>query len=562
MSDLENELLGLAEDDPTRRPSKKRHNSGGVGGGKKKSKAFEESESEGEADMDLESESSDEEDAVTKFASSSSAANNRNKAGGRGMGSNPYPLEGKYKDEADREALEKLPEIEREEILATRLEEMQKFKDSQALDAMFKTIGGDDDDDDDDDDEEPSRKRRKHTSVTKEASRAMSDLKNKRKAKDERAQRRAARQSQKRHRSASPGSDHSTEDGEISHSQSQSQSQSYSQRYSPPHSPGYDSKKKNLSPSKDSKEDLDGVPANRQEINSARLSRYELVDMMYKDGFEEVVIGAYVRLMAGEPDEQGRPKYRIHRIKEVDTSEKFGAYNIEYKGRNVRDARGLLCSYGKMTRLFRIADVSNGDFEEKEFSRFSMTNKVDGVKLPKRSELKEKHVEIKALRDRPMTDAEVNRQINTRKAYDPSANRSALLKISQLLSTRDLATRRNDVHTVEMINSEIIKLGGDPATGQLVNNGEQLAEGDDYELRIQKINENNKRKTKEMMLKAHQAALARKKAEEAMIKAKAATPEISMPIPKPDVPPASGLRKGETPQEYVARTIDLDLGDF
>ena len=31
---------------------------------------------------------------------------------------------------------------------------------------------------------------------------------------------------------------------------------------------------------------------------------------------------------------------------------------------------------------------------------------------------------------------------------------------------------------------------------------------------------------------------------------------------KAAVPPASGLKKGETPQQYVARTIDLDLGDF
>jgi hypothetical protein len=31
---------------------------------------------------------------------------------------------------------------------------------------------------------------------------------------------------------------------------------------------------------------------------------------------------------------------------------------------------------------------------------------------------------------------------------------------------------------------------------------------------------------------------------------------------KPVVPPVSGLRKGETPQQYVARTVALDLGDF
>ena len=41
-----------------------------------------------------------------------------------------------------------------------------------------------------------------------------------------------------------------------------------------------------------------------------------------------------------------------------------GSYKIEYKGRDVREDRALLCQYGKVQRLFRIADVSNGDFEE------------------------------------------------------------------------------------------------------------------------------------------------------------------------------------------------------
>ncbi|KAK8843402.1 hypothetical protein IAR55_007059 [Kwoniella newhampshirensis] len=535
MSDLENELLGLAEDDPTRR-SKKRHNSNDKSK-KKGSKAFiDDSDDDGEADMDLDTEDEDE-DALDLASSSRARA--------KGPVRNPYPLEGKYVDEDDREALEALPEIERENILAGRLEEMQKFKDSQALDAMFQTLQGDEDDDDG-----PSRKRRKHTSVTKEASRAMNDLKNKRKAKDERAQRRAARREQRRPRSASPVSDNSTEDGEISHSYRRSPD-----RYSP--------ERKAVSPKKDASKatDLDSVPANREELNSARLSRYELVDIMYRDGFEDVVVGSYVRLMAAEPDEMGRPKYRIHKITDIDTSEKFGSYSIEYKGRSVRDGRGLLCQYGKAARLFRIADVSNGDFEEKEFTRFTMTNQADGVRQPKRSELKKKHEEIKALRDRPITDVEIDRQIASRQSRESNFNRAAHLRIQQLINTRDLAQRRNDQNTVDRLNSEIVKLGGDPVTGQLVGEGE--AE-DDYDLRIQRINENNKRKTKESMIKAHSAALARKKAEEAIVKARNADSNTGSPapIPKPIVPPASGLKKGETPQQYVARTVDLDLGDF
>lgn len=38
-------------------------------------------------------------------------------------------------------------------------------------------------------------------------------------------------------------------------------------------------------------EDLDAVAPNRQELNAARLSRYELVDMMYKDSFDTVIQG-------------------------------------------------------------------------------------------------------------------------------------------------------------------------------------------------------------------------------------------------------------------------------
>jgi len=57
--------------------------------------------------------------------------------------------------------LDALPEIERENILAGRLEEMQKFKDSMQLDMMYKMAGAGGDDDDDDDDDGPSRKRRK-----------------------------------------------------------------------------------------------------------------------------------------------------------------------------------------------------------------------------------------------------------------------------------------------------------------------------------------------------------------------------------------------------------------
>lgn len=86
------------------------------------------------------------------------------------------------------------------------------------------------------------------------------------------------------------------------------------------------------------------------------------------------------------------------------------------------------------------------------------------------------------------------------------------------MTTRNLAIRRNDLDAAEEIGRQIEALGGDPATGQVVDvpGGAQ----EDADARIQRINENNRKKTKEAMANAHMAEVRRKRAEEAIVKAK------------------------------------------
>lgn len=170
-----------------------------------------------------------------------------------------------------------------------------------------------------------------------------------------------------------------------------------------------------------------------------------------------------------------------------------------------------------------------------------MTNQSDGIKPPKRSELKNKHDAIKRLRDRPMTNVgastllfadteslillqdEINRQVLERKKNNPLAQRQkTILEITSLISSRDLAIRRNDHDAADDTNRQIIELGGDPSTGQLVttNPNEAAQNAPEYDDRIQRINENNKRKTKEAMAAAHVAAMQRKKVEEAIVRSR------------------------------------------
>lgn len=77
MSDIEDELLGLAENDPHH--SKKR--------GKQKSQAFMEDSDDNEEDMDMDLDSDDDE----------------SRRGSARATGDPYPLEGKYRNEADRD---------------------------------------------------------------------------------------------------------------------------------------------------------------------------------------------------------------------------------------------------------------------------------------------------------------------------------------------------------------------------------------------------------------------------------------------------------------------------
>ncbi|CCO27161.1 RNA polymerase-associated protein RTF1 [Rhizoctonia solani AG-1 IB] len=165
---------------------------------------------------------------------------------------NPYPLEGKYADELDRQRLLEMPETEREDILSQRMEEMQRFQDKVNLD-------------------------RKHTSIgaTKEKSKGLEQLKEKRRAKQDNMSRRTRTSpddSPVKRRSSSPESDSSDEEGQFR--------------------PG-DESFDNSTP-RQKKEEKEEPPA---------------ID----DFNAELVQGAYVRYLTGA-DEHGAPIYRACEI--------------------------------------------------------------------------------------------------------------------------------------------------------------------------------------------------------------------------------------------------------
>jgi RNA polymerase-associated protein RTF1 len=61
---------------------------------------------------------------------------------------------------------------------------------------------------------------------------------------------------------------------------------------------------------------------------------------------------------------------------------------------------------------------------------------------------------------------------------------------------------------------------------------------------------------------AAEAAEKEKAAKEKAERGEAGSDDIMPGEPVSVVLPTGGIKKGETPQQYIARTVDLDLGDF
>ena len=121
--------------------------------------------------------------------------------------------------------------------------------------------------------------------------------------------------------------------------------------------------------------------------------------------------------------------------------------------------------------------------------------------------------------------SEISRQVEARKQSNPQAQRNkAIYQIGRLVASRSLALRSADYKLAQSLEEEIIRLGGDPATGELVEPSPKDGAGgtkevkEDYDERIRRINEKNRQRTKEAMAAAHQASIQRKKAEEAIIR--------------------------------------------
>ncbi|KAI0701840.1 hypothetical protein BC835DRAFT_1322511 [Cytidiella melzeri] len=351
---------------------------------------------------------------------------------------NPYPFEGKYVDEGDRERLLSLPEVEREGILAQRQEELQRIQDTRNLDKMYRdrTGGGDDSV------SKAAKRQHAQRGATKEKSRKLDELKAKRKAKGEK--KRTRTDSPRRDRSSSPMdmemSDEDEEDGQIS--------------------------KFDQDDEKDRRHDRsktnDG-PIVVDDLVKAQITREMIARLWGRPSFEKILKGAWVRYSCGYDTEHNTPIYRACEIVEV-----LPKIVKEYKVNDRVADQEFLLRYANQEKAWPMDRVSNTAFTEKEFQKLKSALEVADMTLPTRRELEHKANQIDTNMNLPLTEGDVAAMIAIKKRKDDGRSVAAItLEKSQLHQARTLAVRRKDYAEVTELDKKIALLAGRTSQTQL-----------------------------------------------------------------------------------------------
>jgi len=394
---------------------------------------------------------------------------------------NPFPLEGKYVDEADRERLLEMTEIEREEILASRMEQLQRKQDSKNLDVLLKAqkAGADGSD------SIIKAAKRQHAArgATKEKSSKLDELKAKRRAKEQK--KRTRTNSPKGDRDSSPmdmeTSSGEEEDGQISKFE---EDDDMLRKFS-----------------RKSKDDNNDEPITLYELMAIRVSRDMLARHCLAPWFEDYVKGTWVRYLIGN-EKDGEPVYRICEIQGL-------AMNLTkpYKINDTLIDRAIELKHGKSVRAFNMDKVSNSEIPEKEWDRLKYACLTDRVAMPTRRAIEKKKEQMARLVSQRMTDSDITAMLARKNQLSSGVQSAAAITMerSRLNQARTLALRRQDAVEVAEIDVKLAALPEVAAT--------RAAEEDDLAARLLKVNERNRKANMEAVRKAELLEAERKRKE-------------------------------------------------
>ncbi|KAL4819289.1 hypothetical protein BDW67DRAFT_155695 [Aspergillus spinulosporus] len=398
-----------------------------------------------------------------------------------------YPYEKLYHSAEDKQEIMAMPEIQREQILSERAQEVDRHNQDLALRRLLASR-----------EREEARKAKKNKRKASaanldegsrkssrqkttlggrkvgEASEAIEAYKRQREQKGKRDELRRRDTTTKDHKSKSRVSDEDA-DGESEVE--------------------WDDRERSPSPPKDD------PPAELRDIQRARVGRTNFAQVCFYPGFEDAMVGCYVRLNVG-PNPNGVNEYRLAMITEIKEGKKYALEGAN--GRSFMTDQYAVLAHGKTTRAFPFIACSDSPFTEAEFNRWRQVMAVEDCKMPTKSQLAKKVMDINRLINHQFTPEELNEKLRRQGLLDTKTTFFKRVDIEKKLK---IAQELGDDDEVGRLQVELANLGSSakPRTEKKLTEHERLAQ---LNLRNQKLNYENVRRAQIEERKASRKAAA------------------------------------------------------
>ncbi|PNS19080.1 hypothetical protein CAC42_1816 [Sphaceloma murrayae] len=377
-----------------------------------------------------------------------------------------YPIEGKFKSEADRSEILGMTEIEREEILAERAAEAQRRAQDQQLKRLLQARRGDED----------GRKRKADAADLDDGQRKSSRPKTKVPSKIE---------EYKRQRELKGAARARGEEGRRKE-RSPSANGGYSDRDADGESEVEWDDRRRASPVR-----KDEPPPDLRDFERCRVGRSQFSKFCFYPNFETLIKNCYVRVNVGM--ESSGPKYRMCQIKRFNEGR---PYIMEGPmGKKVHTNQYIVASNGKNEKEYPFSACSDGKFSESEFDEYARTLSSDGIRLPTKRQLSAKCDDERAIIEHQFTDADIQNKIdkarNMRKTFDDFMR-------DRLVRRRDEAQSRGDDATVARCVRELAQYETGAAP---VKNGTPVKKND-QQSRLAELNKANRKANSEEIRRA------------------------------------------------------------
>ncbi|TGJ83394.1 hypothetical protein E0Z10_g5372 [Xylaria hypoxylon] len=363
---------------------------------------------------------------------SNNSNNNNNNNKMEEEGELKYPVEGIYASEAEKDEILAMPELEREQLIAKRQEEIDRERQNTLLRRLLQVNKQES--------SQSARKRKAGTAELEDGQRKTSRQRTKiggskvgetsagiaslRRARAEKSDRQRRREEDRERNKGKPSNRDSTHDDDDAHSDVEWAS-NYGRKLS-----------KSATPEK-----RDAPPADLRDFERVRLSRSRFAEVCFYPGFDDAITGCYCRVAVGPNRDTGETEYQMGIIKGFTQGRPYAMQKMNQQS-FVTDQYARI-AFGKTVREYPFISCSDSPFNESDCQRLQRVCQDDGVPFPKKAQVDAKIDDINALRNRTWAEKEVSdrlaRMQNMKKKYDSSERNRLLNKLEQAKEQGDEA---------------------------------------------------------------------------------------------------------------------------